>query len=154
MDGDWGHCARGRAHLSGRMIHRTHRQRIPVKLFAVLALIDVVVLVAEKTAALHAAGAPTSFYVGLMHQPWLWLSLALGPIQLGVWTKILTHTDLSLAYPLSSVSYPLTMLAACVVFGERLSPLVWCGGLLITLGLILVGSQRVDRGNPMPSVHL
>ena len=126
------------------MIPRTAR-RIPYKLFAALLVLDVAVLLIEKTAALYAADAP-AFYFGLMSQPWLWLSLGLGPVQLWTWTTILARTDLSLAYPVSSLSYPLTMLAARLVFGEHLGLRVWTGALCIVAGVMVVGSTADGRG--------
>ncbi len=130
-----------------------HRGHIPYRLFAVLLVLDVAALLIEKNAALHAMRAAV-FYVGLAAQPWLWLSLGLGPIQLWVWTRILARTDLSLAYPISSISYPLTMVAARLAFGEHLSLLTWCGGLLVTVGVSILGSRTAGRAQPSPPVHL
>ena len=135
------------------MTRATPRRTIPYRLFAILLMLDVLVLVIEKTAALHAKGVPASFYLRLITQPWLWCGLALGPLQLWVWTRILARTELSLAYPVSSLSYPLTMVAAQLVFRESLSLTVWVGALFITLGVAIVSSTAVDHNavnSPLP----
>ncbi len=127
--------------------------RIPYALFAILLLLDVVVLLIEKTAALRAAGGPQAFYLGVVQQPWLWCGLALGPIQLWIWTTILSRTELSLAYPVSSLSYPLTMVAAQLMFKEHLSYHVWLGALGITAGVALVSrppARQTTSGRQQP----
>ena len=54
------------------------------------------------------------------------------------------RVDLSLAYPLTSVSVPLVMLAATLIFNEPLGWQVWAGALLITAGVALLGSTNED----------
>ena len=130
--------------MSGRL-----RSRVSYGLFAALLAVDVLVAVCEKTAALQAGGAAAGFGWGLITQPWVWMALALGPLQLWVWMRILACTELSVAYPVSAASYPLTMLAAVMVFGERLHMMVWVGALLITVGVAIVGSGG-DEGRRAP----
>ena len=123
----------------------TRQQRLPCRLFAVLLTLDVLALLAEKMAAIQSSGTGLVFYASLVKQLWMWIGLGLGPLQLWVWTKILASTELSLAYPISSLSYPLTMLAAQWTFRERLSLPVWWGALLITVGVAIVGRGAGDR---------
>ena len=125
------------------------RSRIPYGLFAALLTADVFVALCEKMAALHAGGAAAGFGWGLVAQPWVWIALGLGPLQLWIWMRILACTELSVAYPVSAASYPLTMLAAVMVFGERLHIMVWVGALFITVGVAIVGSGG-DEGRRAP----
>lgn len=110
--------------------------------FVLLLLVDVLALVFEKLASIQAGGNGLIFYVHLLQQPWMWLSLGLGPIQLLIWKTILTKTELSLAYPLSSLCYPLTMLTGILFFNEHLDRIVWLGGLLITAGAALLKTEH------------
>ena len=130
-------------------------QRIPLGLLAGLVSLDVAVRLLEKVAVVSSTADPhTAFAVSLLKQPCWWLGLALGPLQLWIWTRILSQTDLSFAYPVSSISYPLTMMAAQLGFGEQLNATVWIGAFCIVVGVAIVGSARPHGicRNPRPSV--
>ena len=103
--------------------------------------LDVLIMLVQKLAANHAQEGSSSFYISLFVQPLAWIALGLAPLQLLIWTKILARTELSIAYPISSFSYPLTMLAAQFALGEHLNFKVWAGALLITFGVAIVGSK-------------
>ena len=124
-------------------------RRIPLGLLAVLVSLDVAVRLLEKAAVVGSiADIHAAFAVSLLTQPCWWFGLALGPLQLWTWTRILTQTELSLAYPVSSISYPLTMIAAQLGFGEHLGARVWIGALCITAGVAIVGSTTATRNTP------
>jgi hypothetical protein len=72
----------------------------------------------QKLASGYADGAGSRFYISLLAQPLAWLSVALRPLQFLVWTRILARVDLGLAYPLTTLSYPVTMIAAGLLFHE------------------------------------
>jgi drug/metabolite transporter (DMT)-like permease len=114
--------------------------------FAVLLLLDVCVFLLQKFASTRADGEGIAFLLSLITHPWVWLPLALGPLQLWLWTRILARTDLSKAYSLTSLSYPLTMVAAVILFHERLPLSVWLGGGLIAMGVALVAEQEEPAG--------
>ena len=119
----------------------SNKKNIPYLLFILLLALDVVIMLFQKLAANQAQEGSSSFYISLLTQPLAWISLGLAPIQLLVWTKILASTELSIAYPFSSLSYPLTMFVAQLTLGEHLNFKVWAGALLITLGVAIVGSR-------------
>ena len=123
-----------------------NKKNIPYLLFIMLLTLDVVIMLFQKLATNQAKGVSYSFYISLLTQPLAWFALGLAPLQLLVWTKILARTELSIAYPISSFSYPLTMLAAQLTLGEHLNFKVWIGALLITLGVAIVGS-KVGKSN-------
>lgn len=136
-----------------------NRRRLPLGLFAILIALDVTVRLLEKMAVLSPTVDPHSaFVLTLLSQPWWWLGLGLGPFQLWAWMCILARTELSIAYPLLSIGYPLTMAAAWLVFYESLSWQVWLGAFFITVGVAIVGSAtqasarplRVTTGTPEP----
>jgi drug/metabolite transporter (DMT)-like permease len=110
-----------------------------LKLFALMLFLDVLVLLLEKMACNQATGDGLDYYMVLLKNPLVWICLVAGPFQLWIWKSILARTDLSLAYPVSSLSYPLTMLCAQWLLGEQLSGQIWMGGLLITLGVCFIG---------------
>ena len=52
-----------------------------------------------------------------------------------VWFYLLKHNDLSLVYPLISMSYIFGTLAAIYFFHETVSPVRWLGVLFIMIGV-------------------
>lgn len=78
-------------------------------------------------AAMHIFSVPT-IYVGL----------TLYALSAMLWLIVLSHMDLSYAYPLLSISYILVPLAAWLLFGEQISPLRWLGILIVLIGVIVI----------------
>lgn len=62
-------------------------------------------------------------------------------IEYVVWIGFISTTPLSIAYPLSSVTIVLILLASTFFLGERVSKNRWLGGMLIIAGMCLVGGQ-------------
>ncbi|MFI5378375.1 MAG: hypothetical protein ACHRHE_03640 [Tepidisphaerales bacterium] len=120
-------------------MNQTKPKHLPYHLFALLLALDVTVLLIEKTTSNRAAGEGWQLAVSYLVQPLMWSIFALKLCQLWTWTIILGRVDISLAFPLTSLSYPAAMLAATVVLGERLSWEVWLGGMLITIGAAVMG---------------
>jgi drug/metabolite transporter (DMT)-like permease len=111
----------------------------PYLLLAALLCADAASFLCEKLACNRAGGDGWTFLGSVVGQPWLWAAWALAPIQLWMWTRILGRLDLSFAYPISGLSTLLTLPAATLLLGERLSWQVWTGALLITLGGAIIG---------------
>lgn len=122
-------------------MNHSQKKTIPYKLFILLLLLDAAIMIFQKIAANSSPGENLVFYMNLLQQPWTWFGLILSPIQLFVWTKILGRTELSIAYPVSSLSYPVTIFAAQLVLYEHVSLQVWAGALLITVGVAIIGSR-------------
>jgi drug/metabolite transporter (DMT)-like permease len=118
------------------------RRRFPFALFALLLCLDVSVFLLEKYASTKAAAPGLTFFRRLFTQLPLWGTLLLKLAQLLTWTKILSTVDISFAFPLSQLSYPLAMLAATIVLHEHLSLQVWIGAILILLGAAMLGHSN------------
>jgi drug/metabolite transporter (DMT)-like permease len=56
-----------------------------------------------------------------------------------LWLYVLSHEQLSYAYPFVSLSYPLVILMSWALLGENISSSVWIGIILICLGVSLIG---------------
>lgn len=70
---------------------------------------------------------------------WWWLACGLCFCGSGVlWAYILRHYPFSTAYPLSSLAYVFGLIAAWLVFGEKISVNVAVGILLIMAGCYIV----------------
>ncbi len=79
-----------------------------------------------------------SFLMRYMINPWFYGAILLYVISTFVWTQVLTHIKLSVAYPIMSLSYVLVVFGAYFFFQEKISPLAFFGILFIVLGISLV----------------
>jgi undecaprenyl phosphate-alpha-L-ara4N flippase subunit ArnE len=124
----------------------------PFLLLGLLLAMDVAAFLFEKKVAVAAAGFGGSYFLALIRQPLFWASLALGPFQLWTWTKILSRIDLSIAYPISGLNLPMTLIGAVLILGEHLSPRVWLGTILITAGGAIIGPAAGEHqpAGPIP----
>lgn len=78
-----------------------------------------------------ALAAVSSFYV--------WAAFAIYVISIGLWLWVLTKVELSLAYPLLSLGFVVTMVFAGVFLHEQVTPFRVAGTLLIVAGCFCVG---------------
>ena len=70
---------------------------------------------------------------------WWWLGCGISFLTASLlWFYILKHFPFSIAYPMSSLSYVMGMLAAIFIFGEQVPLVRWLGILLILLGCVLI----------------
>src|ERR1700729_4374207 len=123
-------------------------RKFPLILFLCLLGFDMANFLLQKTASNRATGEGMAYIRSLLTHPWVWLALATAPLHLWTWTKILSQTDISLAQPLTSLSYPLTLLAAVFFLGERLNWQVWLGALMITAGAAVMGLCKKAPASP------
>ncbi len=116
-----------------------------VLLFAMSIIIDVAVLIAEKLATQDCGqilGKELSFYSQLLLQPWTWFSFTLTVAQFIVWRNVLKYVQLTFACCISSLAYPLTSLAAMLLFNNNIQPIEWLGILLVTVGIMLASTEK------------
>lgn len=70
--------------------------------------------------------------------PWILAGLCCYAVSLVVWLIALSRTAVSIAYPMVSISYILTALAAYFFLGESMSPLRWAGIIVIIVGVVMI----------------
>lgn len=109
-------------------------------LFTALILLDTLQFLLQKFASENADGSGLAYLVDLLCHPWVWIPIALGPLQLWLWTNILGKTGLGRAYGLTSLSYPAAMIGSVLLFREHLPWQVWVGGGLIASGVGLLAA--------------
>ena len=73
----------------------------------------------------------------LLNLPLLMCGISFGSASL-LWVWIVKNYPLSQAYPLNSLSYVFGIVAAILLFGEKVSALGWIGTCLIIAGCVLV----------------
>ena len=81
------------------------------------------------------AGSPV---LSLFAQPLLWIGILLWAIEVVAWIAVLRHAPLAIAFPVMSLTYAATPLAARVVLQERLSRPQAIGAGLVALGVLIV----------------
>jgi multidrug transporter EmrE-like cation transporter len=74
----------------------------------------------------------------ILISPWFWLGIGIYVVSVVVWLMILSRIEVSIAYPLTSMGYILSAVAAYYLFGEHVSMIRIAGILVILLGVVLV----------------
>ncbi len=75
---------------------------------------------------------------------WTWAGVATYILSFVNWLYILKSVPLSIAFSLASVVHILIPLGAWVYLGERVTPIRWCGILLIMGGIWLIAKSLVQ----------
>jgi drug/metabolite transporter (DMT)-like permease len=86
-----------------------------------------------------------------VHNPWVLLGTALETAFFLMLLMLLKRHDVSLIWPLTSLGFVLTALAARFINGEQVSVLRWTGVVLIVIGAALVGWSERNKKSALPS---
>jgi drug/metabolite transporter (DMT)-like permease len=73
--------------------------------------------------------------------PWIMLGVIAYIGSLGVWLMVLSRTSVSIAYPMASLAYITSAIAAYYVLGENLSMLRIAGIIVILIGVYMVAKS-------------
>jgi multidrug transporter EmrE-like cation transporter len=84
--------------------------------------------------------------VRVAFNPWFLLGITLYGISVVNWLIVLGRMDLSVAYPLMSIGYILTLIIGALIFREPISAVRVSGIFVIMLGVYLIT-------RPAPSLH-
>lgn len=127
--------------------------RLPVNwiLFVVLET------VAQLTLKLAAVGAGTQsgmsdWFVALLSNHWFQVSIAADVVNFFIWMSILRRHDLSLAIPLSSLSYFTVVVLSTVLLHETVTAIQLLGLSAVGIGIILIagpdggGTNDIAKG--------
>lgn len=80
------------------------------------------------------------------------VGVALEAAFFGALLYLLAQRDVSLIWPLTSLGFVITALAAKFILHEHVSPVRWAGVLLIVLGAALVSYSEKTKPQPPPSL--
>jgi multidrug transporter EmrE-like cation transporter len=103
--------------------------------------------IALRKTMLAAGGMPTSamaflkFGVWLVGSPWFLAGLACYIASLVIWLKVLSKTEVSLAYPLVSIGFVLTAILGYCFLNETVGPMRVSGIALICVGIIVLSQS-------------
>jgi multidrug transporter EmrE-like cation transporter len=90
------------------------------------------------------SGAPPTDWAGkveyifsMLINPWVWTSLLAAFLGMLTWMLAIARTDLSYAYPFTSLSFVLILVASAIFFNEPISTNKVLGMILIVVGIML-----------------
>ncbi len=98
------------------------------------------VSLALPAVALGALGPLDLLHLGwlALQSPFFWLGIAGMMSSFIIWPAVLAALDLSVAFPLGSMSFVLIPLLSIIFLGEQIGALRWFGILVITGGIALL----------------
>lgn len=77
------------------------------------------------------------FPMNYLTNVWIYIALAVFGVATLIWTQVLTKVPLSVAYPIASSAYILTIAGAYFIFHEHVGLLDYLGVVLIIVGITL-----------------
>lgn len=80
--------------------------------------------------------------IPIISSHYLWLGFVTIVISSFLWMKVLSKVNLSIAYPLISISYIFGLIAAKFIFGETIPTIRWIG-----VGFIAIGITLITKGS-------
>ena len=83
----------------------------------------------------------TPILLKVAFSPWIIMGLVIYLLSVFTWLMVLSRTPVSIAYPMSSIAYITSALAAFYLWGEDLNPLRITGILVILIGVYLVAKN-------------
>lgn len=93
----------------------------------------------DLASLLHFGGA-------VVQSPYLWTAAVGMVASFIIWPAVLAALDLSVAFPLGSMSFVLIPVLSIVFLGEAIGPLRWLGIAVITSGIAWLSvSERADH---------
>ena len=82
-----------------------------------------------------------TFMAKVLKMPGIWLGLIALTIGIMFWLMALAQGDLSLVYPIGSLQYVLTLIAARIFLHERIDGMKLTGTLCVVVGIILIAKS-------------
>jgi multidrug transporter EmrE-like cation transporter len=98
-----------------------------------------------KQSADAISATPAGWLEQLAVSPWFGLAVAAEIVCFGIWMTILSELDLSVAFPLSAVSYVLIIAVAWLGYGEPATLADIAGSALILMGVWCLGSGETPQ---------
>lgn len=83
-----------------------------------------------------------SLLLTYLQQPLIWLGLFLYGCGAVAWILVLSKNEISFAYPILAFAYVVVTALGFILWQESVSPLRWMGVIVITLGVLLIMSEK------------
>ena len=89
----------------------------------------------KRSADFMNANPNLAFPMNYLTNPWFYIAVSLFGVSTIVWTQVLTKLPLSVAYPIVSCAYILTVIGAAVFFHEHITARDVLGVIFIMTGI-------------------
>jgi len=86
------------------------------------------------------------FAIRALSSPWLWLGIVFYLLNFCLWIALLSRVDLSVAFPMSSLTYIIVPILAIIFLREHVSMMRWGGIIMIIIGITLTSKSAGDEG--------
>ena len=90
------------------------------------------------TPDLRSLSSYIEFFKKIIAMPGIWIGFGCVTIGISIWLAALAQADLSIAFPIDSMQYIMTLVAAHIFLGEKINKMKLTGTLLVVGGIILV----------------
>lgn len=115
---------------------------LPLALAVLCVVLSAAAQLAMKVGMAPPAGSSVQHtYLHALTSPWVWLGLGCYGLSAVAWLWVLSRLDVSLAYPLVSLGFVLTMAAGVLWLGEPWSWPRVGGAALILAGVLLMATD-------------
>lgn len=85
------------------------------------------------------AAHPEASLLSILLHPVTWSGIIMYGLSAVCWLWVLSRAQLSFAYPILSLSFPIVMGLSALFFSESISPMRWAGAGVIIIGVSLLG---------------
>ena len=96
----------------------------------------------EALQGLSSQASSMSLMLTYLQQPLIWLGLFLYGCGAVAWIIVLSKNEISFAYPILAFAYVVVTALGFILWQESVSPLRWMGVIVITLGVLLIMSEK------------
>jgi len=84
-----------------------------------------------------------AYLASLLVHPFLWLGLMLWAVEVVAWLLVLEHVPLTVAFPVMSLTYAVTPIAARFILNETLNSGQKTGAILVAVGVLVVSLSEL-----------
>ena len=85
------------------------------------------------------------FLLRTLSNGWIWIGLIIILVETLTWFIVLSKIDLSLAFPIGSLSYLFIILVSAFILHENVGLNRWIGTLIIIIGISLVAKSSESK---------
>ena len=124
------------------LTHQFSNERFNLKKASIIVLLFSVMLNAggQVFFKLERSSCPECNLLAIMSHVDTWAGFILYGLSAVCWLWVLSRAQLSFAYPLLSLSFPIVVILSTIFFAEVISPVRWIG-----VGLIVIGVSLISR---------
>ena len=85
-----------------------------------------------------------NFLLKIFLEPIIWFGFFLWTIEVIAWIFVLQQAPLNIVFPMTSLAYCGTVIAARFLLKERITLIQWTGTVFITVGVAIIGSVATN----------